>query len=84
VKQCRPIEELHLRRPRIPREHRCRERKPYLLSTGAVASIEGAPRSDLRGMLLAAAAVYCALRLWDDAAIALAPDGLIEGARHSG
>jgi hypothetical protein len=41
-----------------------------------VASVEGAPRSDVRGMVLAAAAVDpYPLRLWQEAAIALSPDG---------
>jgi hypothetical protein len=41
-----------------------------------VAAVEGAPRSDVRGMVLAAAAVDpYPLRLWQEAALALSPDG---------
>lgn len=41
-----------------------------------VAAAEGAPRSDVRGMVLAAAAVDpYPLRLWQEAALALSPDG---------
>lgn len=41
-----------------------------------VASVEGAPRSDVRGMVLAAVAVDpTPLRLYQEAALALSPDG---------